>query len=597
MGGSHASDLPQSPVAPRRAGGPGLRALRWIVERHGAALALLALGLGAIVARGPLPSDETRYIEVAREFEPGRPLTLQLNGVPYAHKPPLAFWLAELLHALGLEIELTLRLIPLLASAATCVLVARLGRRLGVRHADWVFASLLLPLGYAQVLLLDPLLVFAVWLALDAWWHGRDALTVVGAALAFLAKGPVAVLFLLPLGFALTPLRPRTRARAAGLTDAVFGSAALVWLLGAAPRLQHLLGADARTPVTLAWSLLATCAAACAVAATGTRPAAAARLLADVSLGALALAAWAFEASLRGGATFARDLLVHQTRDRMAESFAHSQPFWFYAPILLVGLLPAVPALAFARPTGLLRRVAWAVALALLALSFVDQKQPHYLLPLVPTFALLLAQAFEASARVRALWEVSASWVLGVLLAAVVLGWPLMALLAPSRYGDYALDLAANPAAWLAWSLAVSAGSFCLAQVLRRGAPLRSSAAALVLGIAVLALPVHRALDLLTTPRGLMSALREVPTVPLATYRCFQGGYFNWLGARDRVTRLEGPEDLRTWCTQHPGGLLVSFDEGGADLADQGLVGVANDRYRGRGVGLYRVDAHTSTSP
>ena len=70
------------------------------LERNGTLIAItafLAVALFGILARPLLPVDETRYLTVAWEMrEGGHWLVPRLNGEIYPHKPPLLFWLINL---------------------------------------------------------------------------------------------------------------------------------------------------------------------------------------------------------------------------------------------------------------------------------------------------------------------------------------------------------------------------------------------------------------------------------------------------------------------------------------------------------------------
>ena len=137
-----------------------LRGARWS-DWLPAALAG-ALGLAIVLVRPPLPIDETRYLEILRENLAENPLLLTLDGVPYADKPPLLFWLGSLLAKLGLPWAFALRSIPALASALTILFVARIGRRAGLELTGWMQSALLLPFAALQLLLFDPLLTCAI---------------------------------------------------------------------------------------------------------------------------------------------------------------------------------------------------------------------------------------------------------------------------------------------------------------------------------------------------------------------------------------------------------------------------------------------------
>src|SRR5262245_30224017 len=102
------------------------RAGRWILWAAAAA-ALLS----AFAPRDLWAPDEPRYGQVAREMlEQGRWLVPHANGVPYAEKPPLFFWLVALVSwPFGAVTPWSARLVGALF-AATCVpAIARLARR------------------------------------------------------------------------------------------------------------------------------------------------------------------------------------------------------------------------------------------------------------------------------------------------------------------------------------------------------------------------------------------------------------------------------------------------------------------------------------
>jgi hypothetical protein len=128
-----------------------------------------------------------------------------------------------------------------------------------------------------------------------------------------------------------------------------------------------------------------------------------------VLAGAAIALAWAIPAAIAGGEEFARAIFIGQSAGRMVESFAHRRPLWWYAPVALVALGPVLWWLApwrLARATpGLWRepglRLCVAVAVPVfLAFSLVSGKQPHYLLPEVPLFAIVVARLLDQEAFV-----------------------------------------------------------------------------------------------------------------------------------------------------------------------------------------------------
>src|SRR5678816_2417433 len=100
-------------------------------ERHGWMLACLIPVMSALLVRGPMPIDETRYLSVAWEMWLRGDFVLPaLNGVPYTHKPPMLFWLIQLGWGLFGVNAWWPRLLPLLAAVASAWLTRRLAMRL-----------------------------------------------------------------------------------------------------------------------------------------------------------------------------------------------------------------------------------------------------------------------------------------------------------------------------------------------------------------------------------------------------------------------------------------------------------------------------------
>ena len=100
-------------------------------------IGLLALGLATGLAvllpqlRPVLPVDETRYLSVAWEMQrDGSFIVPHLNGEIYAHKPPLLFWLINLVwSAIGVS-EVAARLVAPAFGVLAVALTWRVGARL-----------------------------------------------------------------------------------------------------------------------------------------------------------------------------------------------------------------------------------------------------------------------------------------------------------------------------------------------------------------------------------------------------------------------------------------------------------------------------------
>ncbi|WP_103102979.1 glycosyltransferase family 39 protein [Pseudomonas sp. LFM046] len=379
------------------------------------AITLLALlTLVGIHTRPLTPIDETRYIGVAWEmWLRGEFLVPIKNGLPYSDKPPLLMWLYQAGWTLFGVNEWWPRLVSPLFSAASLLLAWGLARRLWPAQSGvggttaLVLSSCLLWIAFSTSAMFDVLLAFFTLLGmhgtLSAAQGDRKGFLLLGLAigLGVLAKGPVILLHTLPvalLAFWWQPALTRHR-----------------WLAGVA--LAALFGA------------------------------------------AIALA-WAIPAGLSGGESYRHAIFWGQTAERMVQSFAHRRPFWWYLPTLPFLLFPWLLWPAVWRGSRQLLRegldpgtrfcLAWLVPV-LVALSLISGKQVHYLIPLFPAFALLVARALAGRTLAGVSWLPAAAAALGLALAVLALGWvplPKKGLAAaPSLVPALAL-LALAPATW-----------------------------------------------------------------------------------------------------------------------------------------------------
>jgi 4-amino-4-deoxy-L-arabinose transferase-like glycosyltransferase len=491
------------------------------------AVLILASGLAALALRPALPIDETRYLEVLRESFQDGPWLLELSGEPYADKPALLFWMAKALSVLGPSAATCMRLLPALVSALLVLLTGRLGRRLGVPHAGWVQATLLMPFLYSQIILFDPLLSLTIWMAVAAWARERQWLATLGAGLAFLAKGPVAALFLALFFWAVTPLRTKH---------------------GGAPG----------------------------------------RALLAIALGILPLGAWALLAANAGGEEFARDLLWDRWAGRVGDSFAHQRPFYFFVPILLLGSLPCSLLLFGRLGDGLWRRLLLAVLALFVIFSAMSGKQPHYLLPVFPALALVLARRLDQAPRTAGLLRGGTLFVVALLTGVLAIASAKPDLVRePLGVTDRALGGAPMP---VLVAVALLAGVAALGLLAwRRRSVLRTLQVLLVVEVLALA-PVHLALGRLAYPHDLGAALAELPpSSSLVLFGSPRGGIYNWLSGRPDIERLRQVPELEAWAAAHPGGHVV-VDEKHLDKLDDALFErVLADRLNGDLETLFRV--------
>ncbi|MES2143377.1 MAG: glycosyltransferase family 39 protein, partial [Pseudomonadota bacterium] len=96
------------------------------------ALALFGVTVLVLVLLRPLlPVDETRYLTVAWEmWQGGSKLVPHLNGDLYTQKPPLLFWLMNLVWSVTGVTEVGARLVAPAFGLASVGLTAVLARRL-----------------------------------------------------------------------------------------------------------------------------------------------------------------------------------------------------------------------------------------------------------------------------------------------------------------------------------------------------------------------------------------------------------------------------------------------------------------------------------
>jgi 4-amino-4-deoxy-L-arabinose transferase len=454
------SDAAFSGLDRRAASGPSVaaRASAPAAARRVASAFLLVLlwGAAAGVGLGSYPlidPDEGRNAGAALSLLDGTGgewLLPRYAGLPYLDKPPLWFGAAALtMRALGVA-PAAARLPSLLAFAAAALVVAWFARRLFDRPevalvAAVAFASSPLVLAYARIAILDPLLTLFVLVSLVAGHQAVESdrssawatIGWIAVLLGLLTKGPVALLWPLLVCLPYAAWRGRLR------------------------RLWSAAGALAVVVVVVSWLTLV-------------------------------------EARVPG---FVRYALITETWDRLTtDTFERSAPVWSYLPVLAFGVLPWGPA-ALAAWTA--RRGRWRTSpdprqvflglwlvVPLVFFSLSMSKRPHYLLPLLPAVALLLAPSWDdpvAGPRAR-LAAGSSLALLGGVVAGLALDPPALArTLATDLDGLVVPTLAVLAAVWLV------AGLTAIACRRRPGA-----------GLAVLAGAV------LATPAILLPAVRVV---------------------------------------------------------------------------------------
>jgi len=128
------------------------------------------------------------------------------------------------------------------------------------------------------------------------------------------------------------------------------------------------------------------------------------------ALGALAAGigialCWAIPAAKAGGAEYGQAILFGQTAGRVVNSFAHGRPFYWYMLLLPLFLFPWffwLPVWQGVKSFSLDRGSRFCLSIVLPAfvlLSCISGKQIHYILPLLPVAALLIARLVSNTTR------------------------------------------------------------------------------------------------------------------------------------------------------------------------------------------------------
>lgn len=485
------------------------------------------LVVAGLTLRPPLLVDETRYLGVAWEmWTSGDWLVPHLNGEPYSHKPPLLFWLINLVWGLFGVSETGARLVaPLFGLGSlwmTGVLAGRLWPEtpLAAKMAPVLLLGVPVWAGFQTLTYFDMLTGFFALTALYAGWraaHGGGPRSVWGwfiacglaIGLGVLAKGPVILVHVLPVLLAAPWWAPEGLPRGR-------------WYAGLAVALM------AGTAVGLAWVL----------------PAASA-----------------------GGEAFGDELLWGQTAGRLSQSFAHGQPWWFYGAVLPVMLLPWVlwPGFwrglcglgaRFADP-GLRFCLIWFVG-ALLVLSLISAKQVHYLLPSLPGALLLVAWLAAKTAPDPAQPEGPLP---GLGLALITLG--VIVLATVTRQGPIAEIAAKGHVGWLAIGMvaALLAAAARPMALFARAAAIAAATAALVVTAHLAASPYLFATHDVSAVARRIAAFQEqgLAVLHVSKYR----GQYHFAG------RLRAPLDWRwehetgPWIEAHAKGRVISYHDHG----------------------------------
>ncbi|MDA1232887.1 MAG: glycosyltransferase family 39 protein [Planctomycetota bacterium] len=482
--------------------------MRYLLLTTCAALLLIT---STLASRPLLPVDETRYLSVAWEaYATGDHLVSHLNSETYTHKPPLLFWFINAVwYVTGLN-EYAARLVSPVVSVVCLLLTAVLARQLWPetaslhRCAPMVLASIILWIVFCPLTMFDMFLTCCTLLALHGVLRAESGANVTGWLIAgigmgfgILAKGPVVLVHVMPAAL-LAPLWSR-RIRTSSLR----------WYFGC--------------------------------------------IFAVIVAAAIGLS-WALPSAAAGGEAYGNELLVAQTAGRIVSSFAHRHPFWWYIPVLPLCLLPWISLGTTWRGLRMTRLDAamkflmcWAIP-SLLILSLVSGKQIHYLLPVVPAFALILARILTAVegqvAKHDLAFTIFGTVCLGVL--------PLIAnhISLPSLAGFRGLV-----ADWYALPL-MACGALLIPLTFRRIEGMVFAVGTFTILFAIISIASVR----LTIWRGFelrpMAETLAGHNGGIAWYGLYEG-QLNYLGGIRHVQEIRSSEDLSKWLAGHRNSVLI----------------------------------------
>lgn len=308
---------------------------------------------------GLVGADEPRYAQIAREMLLRRDwVTPVLFGHPWLEKPPLLYWGMMLsYHAAGGPYDWAARLPSAVLTSLMIAFIYVWARRLrrGMQlDAALITAASVLVIGFGRAASTDMPLTVMFTMAMLAWyaWYSTEnrgwlMLFYFFLALATLAKGPVAVLL-------------------AGMIVVAFAALRRDWRL--LLRTLWPFGVLLYLAVALPW----------------------------------------FVAVQHANPQFFHVFILEHNVERFAtDLYRHQQPFWYYLPVVLLGLLPwtvfTVAALVDAirdwrysveEPPGredLRTFLALWFLLPIVFFSLSQSKLPGYILPAIPAGAILLA--------------------------------------------------------------------------------------------------------------------------------------------------------------------------------------------------------------
>jgi 4-amino-4-deoxy-L-arabinose transferase-like glycosyltransferase len=351
------------------------------------AAVFIAVWLGNLEYHKLFRPDEGRYAEIAREMAvTGDWITPRLNGIKYFEKPPLQYWATASAYKIFGEHHWTSRLWPALTGLLGIALVSLAGRSLfgptAGFYAALVLASSAGYIGAGHMNTLDMGLTFFM----------------TATALAFLlaqreSAGPVTRRRWMLAAWACAALAVLSK----GLIGVVLPAAAIA--------IYALLQRDFGLLRRLQWT-------------------------AGIMIFLVIAAPW-FVLVQHANPEFANFFFIHEHFERfVTESHRRVQPWWFFIPMLAVGLLPWLTLL----PQALIRGwriqqpppvfqparflLIWTIFIFVF-FSASGSKLPSYILPILPALALLIGLTLAETGTRQLMWHAVPLLLAGVAVVAL----------------------------------------------------------------------------------------------------------------------------------------------------------------------------------
>lgn len=307
-----------------------------------------------LAAFGLIGADEPRYAQVAREMlEHHDWITPTLGGVPWLEKPPVYYWQAMIAYRLFGVSDWAARLPSACDATLLVVAVYWFMRRLkqGCElNAALVLATSAGVVGYSRAASMDMVLAAAFALAMLAWYAWNDlgerwflVLFYSFLALGMLAKGPIAP----------------------------FLACLIIALFAASQKNVHILTKTFWLPGIIVFLAVS--------------------------------APWYIAVQLRNPQFFHVFILEHNLARFGTNLYHHTEPFWYYIPVTLLGWMPwtvfiiaaLVGCLRISNKTasgGLDTFLAIWIAVVVVFFSISRSKLPGYVLPAIPAGAILVSR-------------------------------------------------------------------------------------------------------------------------------------------------------------------------------------------------------------